>query len=64
MSFRCDACSEAQAPGVKPHPIVADRREKEYMVSGGKVLGWEIGKEEKICPSCYDAHRQEVKVPA
>lgn len=58
MSFRCDACHEAQDPRVKPISIVARRRDKEYMVSGGKVLGWEVEREEYVCASCYDASRQ------
>lgn len=60
MSFRCDACQEAQEPRTKPSLLVAERRDREYSVT----RGWEIVREEKLCPTCYDAHRQEALASA
>jgi len=53
MSFRCDACQEAQTPRSKPFVVVAEKREKEYLVDGSKVVGWEVAREVKVCEPCY-----------
>jgi len=49
MSFRCDKCGEAMAPGVRPNQVVAQTRRKEYFEGG---IGWEVVKVEMLCDDC------------
>lgn len=50
MSFRCEACRQAQAPLVKPVLLPVEFRPKAYR--DGMELGYEIAREARLCSSC------------
>lgn len=71
MSFRCDNCGEAQETGTQPIKFVSKIRPAKYperwkQVHNSKPIkideggeGWEIVKEELLCPSCHMALLEE-----
>lgn len=54
MSFRCDACEEAQPTGVAPHRVVTRIRKRQYLANQSIIPGHEIEAEANVCTECKD----------
>jgi len=48
MSYRCEKCNEAQAPGERPTKVVTEIR------TYHETPGWQIAKEVNACEGCAE----------
>lgn len=61
MSFRCEACRQAQPPRAKPDLLPVEFRPKEYRnTSADLIPGYEVAREVKLCASCAEDIRPTV----
>jgi len=52
--FNCEGCKTTQAATVKPHRIVAEKRQQTYTNNGVITRGWEIVREINLCDECFE----------
>lgn len=53
--YYCDGCKQFSRPGEPLNLVVAEKRDMEYTNDHKKTRGWEIVREERLCPRCSEA---------
>ena len=48
--FKCQGCKQTQSEKIRPHRVVAEKREQTYKEG---TRGWEIVREVNLCDKCY-----------
>ena len=52
MSYICTNCDNVVAASIPCNIVPSKIREKEYCLQNRIIYGWEIVKEERLCPDC------------
>lgn len=55
MCYRCQWCRKVKN-GIVQLTRIVEIRPKTYSFTKKKKIGWEIVREVKVCPKCYDKY--------